>query len=304
MGAEKHITPILLIIVVLIALISTYAWFSASAYRSAGIELFSGTPTSFALSDDEGDQNGGVYSFETQYSGQKGYKPDGTAYQDADAPFYVFKNIAYKMFGQSDVVVTVELEKLTVILYSEEENAEVESRYNYTFDQTLNKVMGLTSSEVSNLTAAQRLNYYVSAADYATNEAVLPSGANPNAIYMVYDYDSEEPSNSKVTHLIFTKSVVETYLTFEYWKSNNTSNGGAGILPTDNPAPTSAKGTGITLVYETDGTGDVSQTGTLNHIGLYLGFYGNDGSKPTECIFSNKVYEGAKFKVLFSAGGM
>ena len=298
MDAEKHITPILLIIVVLIALVCTYAWFTESNYTNAFLTISAGTPTAFALSENGVDPNKGIYKFETQYSGQKGYKSDGSPYDDADAPFYLFKNIPYKMYGQTDAVLTVELEKLTVILYSEEENAEVESRYNYSFDQTLINVTGLTSSEVSNLSAAQRLNYYVTAADYEDDETVMPSGSNPNAIYMVYDSTLQTP---KVTHLIFTKSVVDTYITLEYWDSNNTSNDGAGILPPANPASISAKGTGITLTYA---SGRVSQSGTTNYLGLYLGFYGYDGENYTECFFSNNKFQGASFKILFSAGGM
>ena len=90
MNAEKHITPILLIVVVFVALFSTYAWFSASTYIKADLSLFSGTPTSFSINEGQGAQGDDTFNFPEKYSGQKGYKEDGTVYTDADAPFSVF----------------------------------------------------------------------------------------------------------------------------------------------------------------------------------------------------------------------
>ena len=189
------------------------------------------------------------------------------------------------MSGESNVVVDVELEKLVVT---------TGSMYLYNFDNTLKNVVGLTDGQVSELTEQTRLNYYVTSTAFATNTSTLPSGEHPSDIYFVYNETTEI-----VTHIIYTKSIVERYVTYDYWVSNGTDNEGAGILPTD--AHTSAKGSGIPLTY---GTG-VTQAGTVNYIGVYAGFYGYDSvnQKYTECVFSNAQFRGSSFEFVFSAGG-
>ncbi len=285
MNAEKHVTPILLIVVVFVALFSTYAWFSANTYIKADLSMFSGTPTSFSINEGQGGQGDDIFNFSEKYSGQKGYKADGTVYTDADAPFYVFKTISYMMSGTTDVVVDVALEKLVVT---------TGAMYLYNFNNTLKNVVGLTDEQIGALTEQTRLNYYVTSTAYATNASVLPSGTNPSDIYFVYN-----ESTSKVTHIIYTKSVVNKYVTYDYWLSNGTDNEGSGVLPTD--VHSSAKGVGIPLVY---GIG-VTQAGTINYIGVYAGFYGYDSvnQKYTECVFSNAQFRGSSFEFIFSAGG-
>ncbi|MCR4875037.1 MAG: hypothetical protein K5923_04805 [Clostridia bacterium] len=285
MNAEKHVTPILLIVVVFVALFSTYAWFSATTYIRADLSVYSGTPTSFSINEGQGGQGDDSFEFTEKYSGQKGYKADGTVYTDADAPFYIFKTISYVMSGENDVTVDVALEKLIVT---------VGSMYLYNFNNTLKNVVGLTDAQISALTEQTRLNYYVTSTAYALDSSALPSGPNPNSIYFVYN-----ETTSKVTHIIYTKSVVENYVTYDYWPSNGTSNDGAGILPTD--AHTSAKGAGIPLVYGTS----VTRSGSVNYVGVYAGFYGYDSvnQKYTECVFSNAQFRGSSFEFIFSAGG-
>ena len=285
MGAEKHVTPILLIILVLVALVCTYAWFSASPSTKIGIELYTGVSTSFTISDGQGASgNNNQFVFDDLYSGQKGYKSDGTAYTDADAPFYLFKTISYTMKGQANTIVDIGLEKLVV---------EVGAMYLYSFDDTLKNVFGLTTQQIAALTNDTRLNYYVTSTAYASSASATPSGQNPSPFYMVYN-----TSTNKVTHFIFPKDIVQTYVTYDYWVSNNTDNEGAGVLPTD--THTSAKGAGISLTYPTD----VSQAGITNYVGIYAGFYGFDGTKYTECIFSDANFQGSTFSFTFSAGGM
>ncbi len=285
MNAEKHVTPILLIAVVFVALFSTYAWFSANNYIKADLSMFSGTPTSFSINEGQGGQGDDSFNFTEKYSGQKGYKADGTVYTDADAPFYVFKTISYMMSGQTDITVDVALEELVVT---------TGSMYLYNFNNTLKNVIGLTDEQISALTEQTIINYYVTSTAYALNQKVRPSGANPSPIYFVYN-----ESTSKVTHIIYTKSVVENYVTYDYWVSNGTDHDGLGVLPTD--SHTSAKSTGISLTY---GIG-VTQAGTINYLGVYAGFYGYDSAnqKYTECVFSNTQFRGSSFEFIFSAGG-
>ena len=183
------------------------------------------------------------------------------------------------MTGTADSTITVELENVTV---------EVGLVYSYTFDQTLNKVFGLTNEAIAALTEQTRLNYYVTATDYAEDASVTPSGENPNAIYMVYN-----TSTNKVTHIIFTKSVVQRYMTFDYWASDETP-----VTPTD--PHTSAKSTGILLEY---GDG-VSEAGVINYVCVQALFHGNDGVKNTPCIFADNKFQGSTFVIKFSAGGV
>lgn len=298
MKAERHVIPILMIVLVLVALVCTYAWLSASAAETFEVNVEFESVTSFAISDGQG-QGGGSFSFEDLYSGQKGYKSDGTSYTDADAPFYLFKTVSYKMTGQSDATIDVALEKLTI---------EVGAMYLYTFDQTLKNVIGLSDAQISALTSSTKLNYYVTSTDYASNPNVLPSGANPSPIYLVCEVENGEITS--ITHLIYTSTVVQTYVTYDYWVSNGTDNDGAGVLPTDSHV--SKKETGIHLQYIEQGQsydstqydGAVCKTGVTNYVGIYVGFYGYDGVKYTECVFSNKNFQGSNFTFTFSAGGM
>lgn len=316
MNAEKHVMPILLIIVVLLALVCTYAWFSGAQTAKVAAILDSGARTAFAISEGEGGEGGDTFdgedlytgldgSGETRgnYSGQKGYHSDGTVYVDADKPYFVFKTISYLMTGQSDVTVDVALEKLIV---------KVGEMYLYSFNDTLKKAMGLTDEQIAALTNETRLNYYVeytNAMQSDVNAITAPTGANPNSIYMVYN-----SSTSKVIYIVFEKTIVDRFVTFDYWVSDGTSNDGLGIIPNDNPAlnPTSKKTTGIHLQYLPDGQGNPSQgydgivceSGYTNYVGVYVGFFGYDGVKYTECLFADNKFQGSEFHFMFSAGGV
>lgn len=298
MNAEKHVLPILLIVLVLVTLVSTYAWFAVSSAEVLKVSIELGSVTTFTINAGQS-QSGSNFNFEDVYSGQKGYKPDGTPYTDADAPFYLFKTISYEMSGQSDTIVDVLLEKLTV---------QVGGMYLYSFNQTLKNVVGLSDDQISALTNSTILNYYVTATDYASDATTLPTGANPSPIYMVCEIENDEITS--ITHIIYTSTVVQTYVTYDYWVSNGTDNDGDGVLPTDPHA--SKKGTGIQLQYIEQGQsydsthydGAVCKTGYTNYVGIYAGFYGFDGNKPTECVFSNKNFQGSTFTFTFSAGGM
>ncbi len=277
MNGEKHVTVILLIVVVIVALMSTYAWFSVSSAPVSYLVMTSGAPVAFSISDAQGGQGSSAFNF-GPYSGQRGYDEFGNVLTNEDAPYSVYQNIPYKMTGAADVTMTVELESVIV---------EVGVIYTYSFDQTLINVFGLTSEAVSALNETTRQNYFVSATAYANDPTVLPSGANPNAIYMVYD-----TSTNKVTHLIFAKSVVSQYMSYDYWVSAETP-----VTPDD--SHTSAKSTGILLEYGED----VSETGVVNYVCVQALFYGNDGVKNTPCVFSNNKFQGSTFVIKFSAGG-
>jgi len=207
------------------------------------------------------------------------------------------------MSGQSDVTVDVVLEKVIV---------KVGEMYLYSFNDTLKKVMGLTDEQIAALTNETRLNYYVeysNAMESDVTAITAPTGANPNSIYMVYN-----SSTSKVIYIVFEKVIVDEFVTFDYWVSDGTSNEGLGIIPEDDPDdnPTSKKATGIRLQYLPDGQGNPSQgydgivceSGYTNYVGVYVGFFGYDGVKYTECLFSDNKFQGSEFHFMFSAGGV
>ena len=314
MNAEKHVTPILLIVVVLVALVCTYAWFTAGDAIVANIEMSSGVATAFSLTGGEIGQEtiytaSDLYSGEGRslYSGQKGYKvinaSTSQVYTDNDKPFYVFKTLSYKMSGQADVVVDVALEKFFV---------KVHTMYTDTFKDTLKNIMGLTEEQATAVMADNSLkaNYYVEYTSQmeSVSKITAPTGANPSPIYMVYN-----STTSKVIYLVFTGNQMSNFMTFDYWVSDGTSNGNLGLIPNDNPAnnPASKKATGIRLHFLESGStpgegydGVVTKTGFVNYLGVYVGFYGHDGTKYTECAFSNQKYRGSTFSFMFSAGGM
>ncbi len=301
MNAEKHVLPILTIVLVLVALVCTYAWFTQGSDRIAKLSINSGTPTSFSISENQGATGDNQFAIDSMYSGQRGYRSDGTPYADDDAPFYVFKTISYEMSGQSNIVIDVSLDKLIV---------HTGDLYLYSFNETLKLVMGLTDEQIAALTETTKLNYYVeytNAMESDVNAITAPTGANPNPIYMVYN-----STTSKVVYLVFGKSVVDSYMTLDYWVSNAEDNEGLGVLPTD--THTSKKATGISLQYIEDGgsydaqnyDGAVCNSGFVNYFGVYIGFYGWDSvnNKGITCLFSDAKFQGSSFYFQLSAGGM
>ena len=322
MKAENHVAVILLIVLVIVALVSTYAWFTTSSNHTIFDLMNSGSPISFSFTDGSGspseekdhvdfdDYPGYIFEDETHiptYSGQKGYynsgteqSPTWTAYTGSDAPFYLFKNISYKMYGASNLTMMVLLEKFVVTLD--------QSSYNYTFSQTLTNICG-----VADVGSATISNYIVLNSAFKNNKSLEPSTGSQEIFVSIDDEDEDYVANNtatyKVVAIIYKGTEVSKYMTLDYWKSNE-SNGrvdgednpldSRGILPseTNTHAVVNNVNSGITLTYPTD----VCEAGMLNYVGIYVGFYGYQNGHYTQCLFSEARFRGSTFYFIFSAG--
>ena len=322
MNAEKHVTVILLIVVVIVALVSTYAWFSVASNNKVVAVITSGENTSFSFTDGSGeitqDKNHvgfddyPGYDTEEQthtpmYAGQKGYHYDDTlqtpawvAYTGSDAPFYLFKNIPYKMYGASNVTLSVILEKFIVTLDQES--------YNYNFNQTLTNICGV--ADVGSIATS---DYIVLNSSFKTNKALEPSTGSQEIFMSIDDEDENYVANNTATYnviaIIYKGTEVSKYMTLNYWKSNQ-SNGrvdgednpldSRGVLPSEShtSAVVNNVNSGITLIYPTD----VCEAGMLNYVGVYVGFYGYQNGHYTQCLFSEARFRGSTFYFILSAG--
>ena len=280
MGAEKHVMPILVIILVLVALISTYAWFATSTTNSAVVEIGSGEPTSFTITDGSGNPRTSEYEYggsgdldpNHKYSGQIGFKPDGSIYTDDNAPFIIYCKVPFSVSGVSQMTIAVNMEKLIVI---------VGEKYTYTLDQTLSQILGLAAEDYD--TPEEKATYYVTSTAYATDSKTLPTSNNP--IYLVYN-----ESTSKVTHIIYTQSVVSQYMSYDYWLSSANA-----VEPVQNHGSGKSNG-GISFV----------DNGSDQYMCVMIGFYGWDSTNnhATPCVFSGSKFRGSAFKMIMGAGGV
>lgn len=282
-GVEKHVLPILIIILVLVALISTYAWFSSDPKSNAIVEIGSGEPTSFAITDGSGQSSNGIYhyggetpSVENMYNGQIGYNESGVAYADDNAPFRIYPKIPFAVSGTSTMRIVVNFDKLIVT---------VGTRYTYDLDQTLEFIIGLDAADIALMTSQQKAAYYVTTTAYASDASTLPTSGN--SIYFIYN-----ESTSKVVHLIYTSEVVQDYMTYDYWSSSEDA-----VEPVNNHG--SGKTTGY-IEYVSDGSGDDA------YMCVMIGFYGYDSVNQhyTPCAFSGNKFRGSSFTFIMSAGGV
>ena len=322
MNAEKHVTVILLIVVVIVALVSTYAWFSGASSNKITGTITSMTGSAFSFTDGTGevtddtdysgydDYPGYATSEQTHvpmYAGQKGYHYDDTlqtpawvSYTGSDAPFYLFKNISYKMYGNSYLTMLVLLEKFVVTLDQES--------YNYNFNQTLTNICGV--ADVGSITTS---DYFVLNSSFKNNKALNPSTGSQEIFVSIDDEDANYVANDtstyKVIAIIYRGTEVSKYMTLNYWKSNQ-SNGrvdgednpldSRGVLPSEShtSAVVNNVNSGITLTYPTD----VCEAGMLNYVGIYVGFYGYQNGHYTQCLFSEARFRGSTFYFILSAG--
>ena len=108
MSAQKHVMPILLIIVVLVALISAYAWFTNPTDTTYETVLTTGTQTSVSFSTYDGTDE------LNKYAGEVGFHlVDGSyvAYdkniqsEKEDAPYNWYRNFTYTAIADKNVTV-------------------------------------------------------------------------------------------------------------------------------------------------------------------------------------------------------
>lgn len=288
-GAEKHVLPILLIILVLVALVSTYAWFFATTSKNVAVEIGAGEPTSFAITDGAGQSVDGVYhyggetpSVENMYNGQIGYNESGVAYNDDNAPFRIYPKIPFAVSGASTLRIVVGFDKLIVT---------VGNRYNYTFNESLTNICG-----VANIGSITVSDYIVLNSSFTANNSLEPSTGTQNIFLSIDDEDANYVANDtstyKVKSIIYKSEVVQNYMTYDYWISSQSAS-----EPTNNHG--SGKTTGY-MEYVSDGSGDDA------YMCVMIGFYGYDSTNEhyTPCIFAGNKFRGSSFTFIMSAGGV
>ena len=279
MSAEKHVMPILLIVLVLVALVSTYAWFVTSSGQAYVVEITLDGYVSFAITNGSGQPGSGVYEFGGQgdedpshkYNGQQGYEQNGAACTGNDAPFHIYAKVPFSVSGASQMTIQVNMETLVV---------QVGPKYPASLDQSLSDILGLNAEDYD--TVEEKATYYVTSTAYASDNTVTPSSNNP--IYLVYD-----ETNEKVTHIIYTQSVVSQYMSYDYWLSSQNA-----------VEPTQGHGSG-----KTAGGINFVDNGSDQYMCVMIGFYGYDSTNShyTPCAFSGNKFRGSAFKIIMSAGG-
>ena len=284
-NVEKHVTPILLMVVTLVALVSTFAWFSANQAALSTISFNSGTSTSFALTQESGFTDGTYTAGEEDYyQGQEGFDDEGNQYSasDSNAPYGFTYNLVYNMAGGSATTVYVYMDKVVVT---------VGESYNYSLQKTIDDVI------VGSHVESENLNQY-----YSTSVDSIPLGVGASDFYCVYD-----TQNEKVTHFVINGNL-ETSMHFylDYWESTveGVERGGTGYV--------SARTSGVTLPYMSDEQsetttlgGGVTAQGRANYIGIYIGFYGKtsvNGAYNKKFTFCDPVFQGSSFRFIMSAG--
>ena len=284
-NVEKHITPILLMVVALVALVSTFAWFSTIQTSIVDLSLESGTSTSFTLSQESGFTDG-VHTAgeENYYQGQKGFDEEGNEYlaPNSDAPYGFTYNLLYRMSSGGAVTVRVSLDKVVVTLGN---------NYNYSLQKTIDEII------VGSHVEEQYLDQY-----YSTSVNSIPSGIGASDFYCVCTQDK-----SQVTHIVINGSLyTSTYFYLDYWESTveGVARNGTGYV--------SARTSGVTLPFMSDENaatttlgGGVTAQGRANYIGIYIGFFGKDtntGVYNKQFLFSDPIFQGSTFDFVLSAG--
>lgn len=284
-NVEKHITPILLIVVALVALVSTFAWFSVNQAAISYTTFNSGSSTSFSLTQESGFIDG-VYTAgeEDYYQGQKGFDEEGNQYPaaDSDAPYGFTYNLMYRMSSGSAVNVRVSLDKVIITLGE---------TYNYSLQKTIDEII------VGSHIEAEYLDQY-----YSTSIDSLPSGIGASDFYCVCTQDK-----SQVTHFVINGSLYTSeHFYLDYWEStvSGVERNGIGYV--------SARVGGVTLPYMSDENaetttlgGGVTAQGRANYIGIYIGFFGKDtntGVYNKQFLFSDPIFQGSIFDFELSAG--
>jgi len=284
-NVEKHITPILLIVVALVALVSTFAWFSVNQAAVSYTSFNSGSSTSFSLTQESGFTDG-VYTAgeEDYYQGQKGFDEEGNQYPaaDSDAPYGFTYNLMYRMSSGSAVNVRVSLDKVIITLGE---------TYNYSLQKTIDEII------VGSHIEAEFLDQY-----YSTSIDSVPLGIGASDFYCVCTQDK-----SQVTHFVINGSLyTSTYFYLDYWEStvSGVERNGIGYV--------SARLGGVTLPYMSDENaetttlgGGVTAQGRANYIGIYIGFFGKDTSTGVynkQFLFSDPIFQGSIFDFELSAG--
>ena len=104
MKAQGHVTPILVLVVVLVALVSSYAWLSSSGEQGFSATITTGSVMTISITDLDASDT------VDKYTGQKGYQLVDNRYvaydaQSIEAPYNVYLTQSYSVAATADVIV-------------------------------------------------------------------------------------------------------------------------------------------------------------------------------------------------------
>lgn len=272
---EKKLAPIIVIVLLFVALLSTYAWFSDKTTTVGIFEISSGSPNRVVLGT--GTDSITDYTVENLkipfYQGQKGFKADGTAFtsDEADFLYAVDVNFPYKAQSEQSATFKLELDKAII---------RVGGSFNLSVDNSLT-LLGFNPTNF----ADDDYNKYLS-----TSVDSYPTGESASPTYIVCD----NLTDKNIQAFVIDSSRVKEFFEFDYWKSAKTKieRKGTGYI--------SAINSGVSLAYSTE----VSEAGILNYIGLYIGFCGyNDTDKKYNktFVFSDTNFQGSTYEFRLTA---
>lgn len=319
--SKLRLTISLIVVLLVILLTSTFAWFTGLVHPDLDSTLTAGSYTEVFLdsADIELDSEKNPI-----YHGQKGYDENNQKYENADAPYYSKFDIKYKalsnnnlkvkyttnycviavtsffewdcktsiknIFGESDATIDSQLSK-----YIGEKNisSDTKGRVYYKFNKETLKFEKFIEN--------QQFDKYTAPADSADKEG-----------YVVLEGNSKD-SSAKVTHIVIKKQFVSKYFTIVYSKLTTNDEG----VTDQNIPPINMDENGYLYLYKSKGeiiekANDIASSKKLNGTRFSIGYYGSktviedekNVIKYTTFAFSNDVFRGATFSFSIAAEGV
>ena len=263
MKSQSHVTLILVLVVVLVALVSAYAWFSAGVQFDYHDVITTGSVTSISITDID------ASDIENKYSGQKGFQlVDNTyvayAQDNVEAPYNVYLNQSYQASASNNITLRFILSKAVI---------ELPNSFSRNLAWILSNSFGVD-------TTAQDYDY---TKYYSTAENVVPTG-NTSGFYAV------GASTSTIRKIVLMDSAVNNYFYFDYWAASSLSDATTAATALTYP---------IELIYGQT----IAQTPVTNYVRLHLGYYGKVldsnhtqyGQYVMPFIFNATQYSGSTF---------
>ena len=269
MKASSHVTPILVLVVVLVALVSAYAWFSSGVTSDYSDVITTGSVAIISIS------NLDASNLVDKYTGQKGfYKENGSYHEYAsdhvEAPYNVYLTHKFNAAASSDMTVSFSLEKAIIELPN-------------TFSRNLAWVLSNSFNVDVNAQDYDYTKYY------STDVDTAPTGN--------YGYYAVGATTSTIRKIVLLSSVVNDYFYFKAWRGESLS---------DTTTASTALTYPITFTYsETVSASTIQKTPTEKYVRMHIGYYGKvtDSSVQNQnntymgpFIFNATQYSGSQFK--------
>ena len=264
MNAQKHLIPILIIIVVLVALISTYAWFASPTDTSYNAVVTAGIQTIVSFSNYNGTSEEYKYSGEVGYHLVDGsYVPYGNETQDA--PYNWYRNFTYTAIANKNITVTLNLTKVVI---------DMPEYFSKSLDWVLRTAF---SQDTPGYDAADYAKYF------ATTQET--PATNDTGYYVV---GTNENSLDKI---VLLEEAANNYFYFRYWERKTAADDNEGNVT---PGP-------IELTYDTEVT-ETGTTNTariaIGYYGKALDLapsHAQYGTYVAPFIFSATQFSGSEF---------